>query len=238
MIIKQIALAILALLMMSSGVQAKRKKSGAGTVKDGVYTDAKHGFQISRLAGWDAKAGKKGANLRLVTTDKEMEETQRKKNNIPKANPVFGVPTAALFVFETDLAPTALIDSVLALGGMSEPRNEILEHTRPDKKYDCVDSVVTQLRSDTEVDGRPGKLWAGSIGYHPCDYPAEVMEKDAQDMGRTLIPRFYGVILVCTRMDDFHVLVFAAHCDRRLLKETRQKALELIKTFKWAGEGK
>ncbi|MCK4372067.1 MAG: hypothetical protein KAW61_02920 [candidate division Zixibacteria bacterium] len=235
---KQITLVILAFLILSSGAEAKRKKSGSGTIKDGIYTDAKHGFQINLLEGWKGEAGKKSANLRLITSDKEMEDTQRKQNKVPKANPVLGVPTAAIFVFETDLSPAALIDSVLALDGKSEQRKEVLKQTSPSKKYDCVDSLVTQLKKDTEVDGRPGKLWAGSIGYHPCRYTPEEMEKTAQQLGMKPVPRFYGAVFVSTRLDEKHVLVLAAHCDRRLLKETRLDVTELIKTFKWAGEGK
>lgn len=234
----QILLVILALLIISSGVEAKRKKSGTGVVKDGIFTDAKHGFQLSHLEGWDAKPGKKGANLRFVTTDKEMEKAQRKKNDIPKANPVLGVPTAALFVFETSLSPAALLDSVLALDSKSELHMEIIKETSPSEKYDCADSLVTQLRNDTEVDGRPGVLWAGSIGYHPCMFTPEEMEKTAEALGLAPISRYYGAIFVCAQLDDKHVLVLAAHCDRRLLKETRLVTMELLKTFKWAGTGR
>lgn len=224
-----LVLAIL-VLIAAPGPFARKKKAKTGTVKDGVFTDAKHNFSLSLPEGWRYKTQKSKSNYRLILTQRQFE--------IPSyyidAPDYTYVPKIVIWTDTTSHSPFDFVDSLLSETHSSEQKKDIFKefeilYPASTSESTIRDKVAPRRRKVTTIAGQKGIIWKGKVIYRK-----EVALSSSSSGGKRIIGAWGGAI-VAVKKDDL-IVMFHVMCEWENFENIVNEAMAMITTLKWAEE--
>ncbi len=190
---KRLMIALGLIILMMPSADAKRKTPKSGTIKDGVFTDAKFGYSISISDGWSAKRRKNKDSFRLVLV--------QKKYGVPThfqtAEDYTKVPRIVLWSGETSLSARAFTDSLLSHKHKSDAKSDILKEF----EFLAEQDIVPKGKRAFKFGDTKGYKWWGEAKY------IEYVSRSASSAGGKRVESAFGGGILAVKKDDL-ILVF------------------------------
>lgn len=215
---KKLLILAAALLLGVGSADAGRKREKSGTVDGHVYTDAKHGFQLTADDNWNMKTMDAEGSFRLVLTEK--------KYDIPPAylsTPDYTkVPRIILYVDTTQMGAFPFVDSLVSKTFKSKQKSEMLKEfeilTEPE--------VIARGRTPFSVGNDRGARWDGHAKY------MKVVQISASAVGGTRVNGAYSGSIFALRHDNL-ILVFHVISEETFFQTVVAEAIKIINSLKW-----
>lgn len=221
---KKILLGLLVVALLVPSVDARRKTPKAGKIDDGVFTDTKYGYSLNLSDDWDPRVRKDKEEFRL---------TMIKRNyGIPthylNAEDYTYAPRIVLFVGETNLSASQLIDSLVSYDYGSDMKNEMR------KEFDFLNEqeIIPQGRKPFQIGDLQAYQWVGEAKY------MKAVQTSASSAGGKRVNSSYGGSLIAVKKPGTDtVLVIHIMCENEFFDNVFAQAMQMISTLKW-GDGK
>jgi len=223
-------LAIL-VLVAAPGLHARKKVAKAGSVKDGVFTDARHNYSLSVADSWRYNIQKDKNNYRLILTQKRFE--------VPTyyidAKDYTFVPKIVIWADTTSHNPFDFLDSLLSETYSSKQKKEIFKefemlHGASTSESTVREKVIPRSRKVTTLAGLKGIIWKGKVVYRK-----EVALSSSSSAGKRVIGAWGGAI-VAVKKDDL-IIMFHVMCEWENFEDIVDEAMAMITTLKWTEDG-
>lgn len=227
---KNLMIVVLLLALAVPSAMARRPKDKAGSVKDNVYIDKKHSFQLTLSDDWKIKVRKNKENFRVVMLQKTY--------SIP---PIYAdapdytlVPRAVLWAGETSLSAFAFIDSLLSDTYKSDEKSEIL------REFEILESgysegsgsredAVAKSRKTIKIGEDRAVLWTGQVKYMK-----QISTSDLSAGGKRVRGEYMGAVVAVKH--DQVVLVYHLITEGQYFSAILDDLLISIKGLKWIEE--
>ncbi len=227
---RKLMITTLVLALLVPGVDARRKKPRAGSVKNQVYVDDQYSFSMSIDKGWKYKVNYDDDNFRLILTQKSYD-TPPDYLETPEYTKV---PRIAVYVDTCTMGAMVLLDSLVSETYSSDQKKDIL------KEFEIInpsyveegterDATVTRKKRTVVIDEEPAALWEGKAEYR------KFVQTSADAVGGTRVYGAYGGAVVVAKKGPT-VVLFHVMSEFEFFEDVMDEALSMITTLKWIDE--
>jgi hypothetical protein len=218
MMMKKVMILFLVFAMAFSIADARKKKSKAGEIKDGVYTDNKYGFSLDIPDTWDASVKKDDSKVRLILVKKQFDIP----NEYRHAPTYTQAPRVTVYVDTTSMPEQMFLDSLLSDQYKSDQKNEMLQD------FKLLFGDVTNIRrTKMKIGDIEGALMTGERRYS-INVQRQGIDGDRAD----LVTNYYaGSLFVVKKGDD--VIIFHFICEKNYFAAEYMDFEKLLKGFKF-----
>jgi hypothetical protein len=212
--------ALITLLIMAFvfNIAGARKKSKAGKIVDGVYTDKKHDFSLVIPDKWDKSIKKDKDKVRLVLTKKQFDIP----NDYRHAPSYTQVPKVIVYVDTSSMNPTMFIDSLVSDKYKSKQKNKMFEEFKI-----LYGDFIPKRKSKMSISDIEGMRISGERRYS-INVQRRGIGGDLAD----LVSDYYGGSLFITKKDD-NLIIFHFICEKRYFVTEDADFVKLLNGFKF-----
>jgi hypothetical protein len=212
-------LTLVAVLLLAAGsADAGRKREKSGTVDGHVYTDAKHGFQLTADDNWNMKTMDADGSFRLVLT--------QKKYDIPPmylSTPDYTkVPRIILWVDTTQMGAFPFIDSLVSKSFKSKQKSEIFTEF----EILAEPEVLPRGRTPFTVGNDKGARWDGHAKY------MKVVQISASSVGGKRVNGAYSGSILALKHDNL-ILAFHVISEETFFQTVITEAMKIVNSLTW-----
>jgi len=210
-----IALLITAFVFNIAGA---RKKSKAGKIVDGIYTDKKYDFSLVIPDKWDKSVKKDKNNIRLVLTKKQYDIP----NEYRHAQSYTQVPKVIIYVDTSSMTPMMFVDSLISDKFKSKQKNKMLEEFKI-----LFGDFIQKKKSKMAIGDVSGMIVSGERRYS-----INVQRRGISGDMADLVSDYYGGSLFVTKKDNM-LVIFHFICENRYFAAENADFIKLLKGFKF-----
>jgi hypothetical protein len=216
---KRILLTILALLLVVTAVDARRKRELAGSVKDGWYQDDKYELKMQINDNWKANVGEADGTTRLILVQKKFAIPARYSD----AADYTYIPKVVVWVDTSSLSPSAFMDS-LASGNWKGKQLKVI-------RADC--EILNQ--KEVTPKGRKMKTLAKETSVDwdaEAKYVKDIASSSSSASGVRVNGAYFGKIVVVKHGGMMYL--FQLMCESDFTESVLKEVLPMIESLAFA----
>ncbi|HOP06882.1 MAG TPA: hypothetical protein PLF13_06275 [candidate division Zixibacteria bacterium] len=224
---RRLVLVLLLLTLCLPSAFARRKKAKAGTVDKLTFVDDKYQFSLKLLDNWKYKIGDEEENVRLTLVQKNYQIPP----DYMDAEDYTQVPRIVVWSGETNLSPTAFVDSLLSDSYDSDQKDDIY------KEFELInessagsgtyrEELVPKGKKTFELDGQQALLWKGYVKY------MKEVALSASSTGGKRVRGAYGGSIVAVKKGQ-NIVLFHVICEWQYYPQIESEMMEMVSSLKW-----
>lgn len=215
---KRILLIVLAMMLVVSTADARRKKEAAGTIQDGMYQDNKYDFQFKIHDNWQPRPKKDDDNFRLVLLAKNYGIPPQFAN----AKDYTYIPRMVVYADTTSMALSEFVDSLLSPSCKSKQKKTILSEF----EFLSQPEIVPKDKKLPTIAGKPALVWQGEAKYVK-DVSASASSAAVVRQGGAYSGCLVGI------KDGKTILLFQVMCESHFHDDVFGEAFQMINSLAW-----
>ncbi len=225
---KRLLLLLLAVVICIPSVEARRRSPKAGSLKDGVYTDAVYNFTIKLPKDWDISIKKQDDPVRFVLVKKNYQ--------IPPdyldAEDYTEVPRVTVYMAESPMSAIAFRDSLVSKTYESDQKNDIRKYFEILNDQSLGEGTtreptVTMDRTALYVDSLRAASWEGQ-----STYIKNITTSVSAQSGKRVYGGYSGGIV--TVKNGKYILLFHLMTEKLYFDQNWKEIMPMIESLKWA----
>ncbi|UCG61998.1 MAG: hypothetical protein JSV52_01535 [Candidatus Zixiibacteriota bacterium] len=215
-------------VLVCAAVDARRPRDRAGKIKDGVYEDKTHGFQLKLNPDWKTKIGDNDKHYRLTLSQNSWEPPP----HYADAKDYTKIPRTVVYADTTSLSVSDFIDSLMSETYESKQKKEIFKEFEILNKQSggsgmTREDLVPRQRKPMDLAGERGYFWSGKVKYRN-----EIATTMTSAGGRRVYGGYYGCIIGVKK--DKTIILLHTICEEEFAEVVTQEALRLASSLEWA----
>lgn len=197
------------------------KKENTGVVEKNVYTDAKFGFQITRLSNWKVKTQKEPSSLRVMLTQKNYKTSE----NSVSAQSITAIPTILILADTTSLSLAEVESCLFQKCEKLKSRDDYL------LKLDLIPNSENSGTGDVTIAKLPARMYTLQQKYKRV--VEDIRERSSSPSGGTVIIEDFlaGYVILFKKGNNLYMVQFS--CEREFFAPTNEEFQKIIKSWKF-----
>ncbi len=226
LVLKRLIILLVVVCVCMPSIYAKKKKPKSGKIKDGVFTDSKHDFQLTIPENWSGKTQKDKSSYRLILVQKNYQ--------IPTifmdAPDYTYIPRISVFVGESNYSPFQLLDSLINDDYSSEMKKEIFKEFEI-LNYRSVGDGTTRKKTTTRSRGTLNfNDFKGASWYGLSSYTKNVTQSASSAAGKRVSGKFMGGLGII-KIDKNKLVLFHVMCESDYFKTVWAETESIIRSL-------
>ncbi len=216
---KKVMILLLMVVSVVSIADARKRKSKAGEISGGVYTDSKYGFSLVISDKWDTSIKNDDSKVRLILIKKQYDIP----NEYRHAPTYTQVPKVIVYVDTSSLPTPVFADSLISDKFKSDQKNEMLQEFKL-----LFGDFVREKSSKISIGDVEGIRVSGERRY-TLNVQRQGIDGDMAD----LVTNYYGGSMFFIKKDKT-LIIFHFICEKAYFAAEDADFTKLIESFKFA----